>query len=270
MDYYHRSASMKPAKQDRRIWFITTRQPPERIKVHWYRWEFLRRNSEYRADYAAFMNRFGPWFQERCFWYERYCLPAMWTARDHAYFARKIYPVIGELCRKWQVGNLFPPGWKFDRRNGARRFRKDKLYLPTGVAPELNWDPGYTRFLLENHFTGLGGSVWRFSQHLLIEFDLTWPLKDMLRFANQALRRGKGSYDDELGDQGRPPDRTRRRFEDYDQHLRIWDLANQGKNVAEIVRFEFPHERPDSAMQKVRDHLKTADKLVSGRYQEIR
>src|SRR6266702_1575228 len=53
-------------------------------------------------------------------------------------------------------------------------------------------------------------------------------------------------------------------------HLRVWDLKHEGRSNAEIARLIFPKYSPDSALSRVRDHLKAANKLISGHYREIR
>jgi hypothetical protein len=50
----------------------------------------------------------------------------------------------------------------------------------------------------------------------------------------------------------------------------VWDLANRGNDAVAIARVLFPQELAAAAIQKVRDHLTAANKLVSGGYQEIR
>jgi hypothetical protein len=43
----------------------------EKDLIAWYKWEFLRRNPEYRKDYANFIQEFGAWFLEHGAWYDR-------------------------------------------------------------------------------------------------------------------------------------------------------------------------------------------------------
>ncbi len=73
-----------------------------------------------------------------------------------------------------------------------------------------------------------------------------------------------------MEEQGVRLSRGRRRFNDYQLHLRVWDLKHEGKSNAEIARLVFPKYSPDSALSRVRDHLKAANKLISGQYREIR
>ena len=89
--------------------------------MSWYKWEFLRRNSEYRADYAKFLGSFGAWFRDRGFWYETEKRLGTWTKADEEYFYSRIAPVIGKLCQKWRIGNLFPPQWRFNKGTGLRK-----------------------------------------------------------------------------------------------------------------------------------------------------
>lgn len=261
---------MRRAVQRPVVEFIYPRRPPELLEAWWFRWEFLRRNPDYRSDYSAFSKRFSFWFQDRCFWFEEATRIKTWTRNDENYFYKRIFPVIAKLCHKWQIGNLFSPDWKFNRKNGRRKFRRATMFLPTAIAPELNWNLSYMRSLMDWGFTGTGDSARRYSNHLVIEFDLNWPLKDLLQYAAYVLRRARGNYAWELGRLNIETKNTRRRFEDYQRHLKVWDLAQQGKSAAEIADFLFPREIPYSSQQKVRDHLRRAKKLVSGGYQDIR
>ena len=41
-----------------------TKQRRNDIEIAYFKWEFLRRNSEYRRDYSAFDQKFGTWIRE--------------------------------------------------------------------------------------------------------------------------------------------------------------------------------------------------------------
>ena len=249
--------------------FIYTQHPVPHW-VAWYKWEFLRRNPTYRNDYRKFKDKFGEWFGQRGYWYDYDRREEEWTEADEDYFYAEIAPEIARLCRKWQIGNLFPPSWRFSRKNGSRMIGSRELGPPTAIAPELNWDPGYMRELLEMCFTGTADSAFRYRNMLRLELDLNRPLKDLVEYAQYVLVRAIENYKEELQDLGLKSPKSRRRLTDYDRHLEIWDLSQKKKTVAQIAEIVFPNEPRDNALQKVRDQLRATKKLISGGYAEIR
>jgi len=271
LEYDHPQAGMKQARSTHKYEFIYPNPPAELVNVWRYRWEFLRRNPEYRADYTSFIQRFGDWFRQRGFWYETETRRLKWSRKDEDYFLEKILPVIAKLCTKWRLGNLLPPDWEFSSDDGTLSTRDGRiLYPPTSIAAELNWDFKTMQALLDRGFTGTGDSAERYVNHLKIQFDLNWPLKDLIAYAKRALGYAQENYHGELRAQCLPLPRTRRRFDQYDTYLKVWDLTEQGKTIPEIASLVFPNDLVWSAQQKVRDHLKVAKRLISGYSQEIR
>jgi hypothetical protein len=240
-----------------------------RHQAAWYRWEFLRRNPNYQSDYDNFMVRFGAFFQEKGLWKSE-ARTVRWTQRDEDYFYSEIKPVLDQLCKKWQVVDLDPPQWKFRKGDGNRKFERSTLYLPT-VRSAFSFER--MRELFQWGFTGKGGSARRLGKYLVLEFDLTWPMKDMIDYAKRALAFALNTYFDELEELDIPRTKSRRRFVDYDRHLKVWDLKQKGKSVPEIASIVFPTEVHDvgrsAVLQKVRDHIAAARKLISAQYKEI-
>jgi hypothetical protein len=257
---------MKQSPPKYRTGFIYTSYPGPH-KVAWYKWEFLRRNPEYHADYNKFLDTFGPWFEKRCYWYDEETRAATWTKADEDYFYAKIFPTISRLCHKWRIGNLFPPDWRFNRKTGLRRVAGDReMFPPTSIAPELNWDLHHMSDLIEMGFTGTADSAHQYGNLVRIEFNLNWPMKDLVKYAKYVLGRAMENYKDELKEAGLKIPKSRRRFEDYDLHLTVWDLREKGKSPTEIVGL-VPGVHN---IQNVQDHLKAARNMISGGYSEIR
>lgn len=261
---------MKRARPKHKYEFIYPTQPVELLKVWHYRWEFLRRNPQYKQDYGRFIQQFGNWFRHRAFWYETKLRIRTWSEEDEDYFYKKISPVIAKLCVKWRVGDLFPPERQFDLEGASTPRDKRTLCPPTSIAPELNWDFNTIQTMMERGFTGTGDSAERYLNHLRVEFDLDWPIKDLVDYARRALTYAQKNYHSELRVRRLPLPSTRRRFDQYDSYLKIWDLAQLGRTVPEIAALAFPSENISSARQKVRDHLKMARRLILGHSQEIR
>jgi|SRR5215469_1661434 len=259
---------MKPTRPKYELEFLYT-SFPERDKVRWYKWEFLRRNEKYRADYKKFEDSFGAWLRRKGYWYD-YNERPKWSRSDEKYFYTVIAPVIVHLCSKWGVGDLHPPHRRFKKIH-QWEFREDRPSGPaTGFPPELNWDFPLIMELRGMGFTGTGGNARRYGHLVVLEFDLKWPMRDLLDFARRVLTRAQNNYKQGLQEQGGRFPIGRRRFEDYDTHLRVWDLKQRGRTVKEISRTVFPHDHTESVLQKVQDHLKSAKRLIWGAYKEIR
>jgi hypothetical protein len=260
---------MKPAPAKYQIEFIYPNVPTVRNQVAWYKWEFLRRNPQYCADFQDFVKKYGSWFKNRGYWFDYKRRLANWTESDEDHFYASIAPRILRLCQKWKIGNLFPPDWRFDRKTGLHKIPGRQWGLPTGINAEMNWDLEFMGDLIDMGFTGTGNSARRHGNVVLAEFDLNWPMKDLLHYAKKVLAYAKENYNRELKKQGLGVPSGRRRFEDYDTHLRIWDLKQQGKRLTEIAETIFPTDSKEYALPRVRDHLKAAGKLISGHYKEI-
>lgn len=267
---YDLCASMKLATQQNRIEFIHPKINPLRIEAAWFKWEFLRRNREYQADHRKFVEKHRRWFEKRGYWYDYKRRVANWTKADEDYFYAKIAPSIYALCKKWQIGNLFPPDWKFDRRSGVHSIRGWDWGTPTDLPPEMNWDPAFLRSLFEWRFSTFTTSAKRIGYLLAAEFDLSWPMKDLVDYAQTLLAYAQGNYREELKQLGMKLPVGRRRAADYATHLQAWDLRRVGKRPAEISAIMFPAFPLEEGTRRVRDHLKAAERLIDGHYKEIR
>jgi hypothetical protein len=257
---------MMPARPEFRTEFIYATYPGPH-EVAWYKWEFLRRNAQYRADYATFIDSFGKWFETKGFWYDEEKRLSTWTDSDEKYFYARIAPVIRRLCRKWQIGNPFPPEWKFSRKTGLRKVSEHReMFPPTSIAAELNWDFTYITDLVNRGFSGTADVGCRYGNLVRIEFDLDRPLKDLLKYAKYILRGAMENYSEEARELGLKIPANRRRFRDYDTHLKVWDLSNRGMASTKIVGLVSGL----ASAQNVQDHVRAARRLISGGYKEIR
>jgi hypothetical protein len=199
----------------------------------------------------------GKWLGRKGYWNDL-SRSLKWTKADEKYYFSKIAPDIVLLCAKWQISDVDPPERRYAKKGGGR-FRPDRPFRPaTGLAPELLWDFPLMKELMGLGFTGRGGSARRKGHLLLIEFDLKWPLKDQLDFAKRILKRALDNYNLRLQERGKRKPTGRRRFDDYDAHLKAWDLSQRGKSHAQIAQKLFPLDHGDSALQKVRDHVDAA------------
>jgi hypothetical protein len=103
--FYDGFASMKPAH-------LILYTDDGLYEAESYKWEFLRRNPQYREDYDEFMRSFGTWLKSKGSWPHDATHRANWRKSDREYFRKKVKPVLTQLCRKWQVADLFPPDFR--------------------------------------------------------------------------------------------------------------------------------------------------------------
>jgi hypothetical protein len=270
--FYDVPASMKPAPSTRRVLTIDLSHG-RMFEAARYRWEFLRRNPEYCADYNEFMRCFGAWLKRKGRrWPPSEMDLANWTKSEQRYFRTKVEPVLTRLRRKWQLSDVFPPEfgleqWRqIDESDGTG---EGALFPPTRISSSIEGDVPSTDELKRMGFLGTGNVTRQYENLLLIQVDLNSPLKDLLDHTRHILRWAQGNYRRAMEANGFRLPKSRRRFDDYVLHLRIWDLKNEGKRNAEIARLVFPNLSVQSALYKVRDHLKAANKLISGHYREI-
>lgn len=268
---YDVPASMKPAPLRsglRHLLFGSSDSPA--IKAAIFRWEFLRRNPDYRADYNGFIGSFGDWLKCKGDWADSETR-ANWTKSDQKYFHTEIEPVLTEIYQKWELCNLFPPELGLKEWTQALESGQEaRDFPPTWVSTDRNWDAHSISELRRMGFYGTGRSTRKYQNLLLIQVDLNSPMKDLLDYVNDALRIAKGTRWQAKNKRVVKPPRRRRRFEHYDQYLKIWDLKQEGKSRAEIAKLVFPRYSLESALTRVRDHLKAANKLISGQFKEIR
>jgi hypothetical protein len=260
--FYDGFASMKPAPSVSPVFTMLVSHPKgDLFDAALYRWEFLRRNPQYRSDYNAFMSRFGAWLERRGRWPhdEPY---RVYTKSEQEYFRTKIEPVLIELCRKWQVSDLFPPDFGLEEMKA----NDEGAWFPPA---RISRSSPSTRELKKMGFLGMGTITRQYENYLLIQVDLDSPMNDVLEQTRHILRLARKHYKREMEAKGLGLPKSRRRFEDYVLHLRVWDLKKEGKRNTEIARLIFPKLPVHSALSKVRDHLKAANKLISGHYREI-
>lgn len=261
--FYYAFASMKPAPSRKLVYRMDFSHGGQ-FEAERYRWEFLRRNSEYCADYSEFMCRFGAWLLKRKGrWPHDEDDRTNWSKPEKKYYRTRVEPVLNRLRRKWQVSDLFPPEF------GLEEWRADKSGEGAIFPPTRFSDVPVTRQHKRMGFLGTGFTTRHYENLLLIQVDLNSPMKDLLDHTRLVLRYAQKNYRTEMESRGHKLPKSRRRFEDYVLHLRIWDLKKEGKRNPEIAKLVFPNLSVESAFYKVRDHLKAANKLISGRYREI-
>jgi hypothetical protein len=235
-----------------------------------YRWEFLRRNPRYRADYQHFVNSFQKWFVRHGYWYDEQ-RRRRWSKSTKLYFETKIEPSLSKLCRKWDVFDLFSSECGCDADFDETGPRDRPFTIPTDEAPASTRDYRSARRVPARiDVTWEMGPALLRENLLTVRFNLDWPMKDLQEHASHILKFARRSYQRQFNDKGGKRKTGRRRLEDFDLHLKVWDLFERGMRNQEIVKALFPQDSPGVGQRKVRDHLHAARRLIFGHYKEIK
>jgi hypothetical protein len=152
----------------------------------------------------------------------------------------------------------------------STRFFGRELFPPTGFPPESMRDYRLAEGLSDTGFLRRAVSAKLDGSLLSVEFNLNWPLKDLMQYAMRVIRLAHRSHRDELQERGLKPPKGRRVFTDFDVHLTVWDLKQAGKSVPMIAELMFPDESTGYARQRVREHLEAAERLINGHFKEIK
>lgn len=267
------------------------REGKEILQVQIFQWEFLRRNPDYKQDYDRLIRRFGAWFRENGYWYERH---QSYTRQASVFFINEICPVLNEICRKWQISDPFSPEWKFDLHGLHEYAPHCCVYVPTGytagqaaqywahVPVQLIQNAGELE-PFSSPFRSLSPLPIRQKRrpqpddvrHLNLRLDATLPLRELLDQTARAVRFHRRKYSQQLRMFKDEP-KTRRRLLEYRVYLKIWDLRLQRKTFPEIANIVFPREyashprRRNPLVQRVTDEYARAKELIMGGYKELR
>ena len=251
-------------------------------QVKWYQWEFLRRNPEYHRENEAFLARFGVWFHEKGFWYDR---DAVYEGKDWKLFCKVIAPRARQICRKWRICDPFPPDWDFDQQTGLHEYKPGlTAYLPTGYSSERAaacWElPLETLDHLVKKAAQEELEAVRLSdpdqedfyRYVRSKLDVRRPLRELLEQVKKEVEFGKRRYEKFLLREGKEMPKTqsekRRRLDTYQRYLQVWDLHQQGLTFARIAQQIYSGQ--SEARQRVVDQYKRAGELIQGDYKDLR
>jgi hypothetical protein len=249
----------------------TKPQDPEQnkaLRIAWYKWEFLRRNVEYRKDYEEFIREFGSWFEEHGYWYDETIRP--WGRGNLRFFATVIAPKAKAICERWAVGDLFSPNWKFTR-SGVHTYRRGwTVFLPTDCSKEQEGQgvdlPQF--YLFDEEFEKSLPKYVRPAEHRLsLNLDLRQPLAALLGQAREQIAFLKAQYDRRHPQPAKLSAEVRTRLDLYGKYLRVWDLKENGDKFDYIGALIFSDKR--SPLQSAKDARRTAQRLIDGGYKEL-
>lgn len=251
--------------------------------VHHYRWEFVRRNPDFRKAFNAFREQFSDWFQKRGWWFDP---DVKYSKEDLRHLRTTIYPVAVQILNKWELERLIPWDWSFDEsghfelRKGARISLLDSRYRSSlrfevrhGDVSRLDdeWMAYLTdqriRFRSGEIINGEGISDSYLDRQILLSVDITSPVKSNLKKVEAEIRKARNEYKMKHGSFSRKELRHRRRFAEYKEYLKVWDLKEQGLTLAQIAESLHPGQE---VAERMKDHYARAKHyILLGGYREI-
>jgi hypothetical protein len=240
----------------------------ERRLIAWYKWEFLRRNPDYRRDFKVFFDNFGDWFSEHGHWHNE---NVIWNQKERSFFEKRIAPKIVAICQRWQIREPLPPS-----RTRRHHYNRPGILVVTECSKEeagQGWNP--PDFLLLSKAELLKripeSTAFRYGPkpdyQLELEFDLRRPLDSLLRDAADQITSRKRKYVRKHPSIKITP-AVRRRLDLYDTYLKVWDLKTSGEKFDYIGALLFPGN--PVALQRAKDGFMSAKKLIEGGYKELK
>jgi hypothetical protein len=246
-------------------------QGKEKRLVAWYKWEFLRRNLEYRQNYEVFVEEFGDWFGEHGYWYDE---TVTWNREEREFFAKMIAPKVKAICQRWQIREPLPPSW-----SGKHCYSRPGMLAPTECSKQeagQGWEsPDFLLLSAAELSKRIPESTaFRYGPkpdyQLELELDLRCPLDFLLRQAEDQIKSRKRKFDRKHARATKIAPAFRRRLDVYDTYLKVWDLRKRGEKYDFIGAFLFPGEPLVAASQRAQDSHARAQELIDGGYKELR
>jgi hypothetical protein len=235
-----------------------------------YRWEFLRRNQDFRRDFDALAARLSKGLCEHEWWHD---LPANY-GDEHLECLRKVIAAIPfGLMKKWDTRKLVPYDWVFDesgryelrpgvfveipvrfwesvrgevgriRESELRRESERRINVIDEVVPDEYWD-----------------------EDIYLRVRITFPIETLISKIEAEIRKARREYKQTYGFLQRKEVHPRRRFDQFEMYLKVWDLKQQGLSLPKIAKRLYPGMH---ALDRVTDHYRRAKELIGGRYREL-
>jgi hypothetical protein len=267
-----------------------------RVQIAWFQWEFLRRNEDYKKDYAAFESRFREWFRENGNWFvETVESP---TPLAKAFFRSEVAPAAKVIMQRWGISEPVNPASNFDVNTGNQTKPGMNPMVPFFSPPEDQDDRDLRALEPElsaaekeriSRAISIIETMDSFSssakkpqsskkredyRFIEVRIDITESLESTFQRVGSRIEEARDFYRVRVGclpDHRRKP---RLRLDQYNCYLKAWDLRKQGKTFEEIAREMFPREMQNAgrfspAIKKARSHYKRACELVAGGYRQI-
>jgi len=236
-----------------------------------YRWEFLRRNQEYRNAFDAFASKHAEWFHMRGWWYDP---ETKYSKEDKRYIREHMAREAFFLQGNFDIAKLIPYEWAFGK-TGEYELRPGLfVHVPKRFMFRSHGDVhSFGVASLAEEAKTLSG--WEESEEWTPEYadallyfrvDITFPVENLIAKFEREIRNARKAFSQTYGRLPRRELRPRRRFEEFDCYLRVWDLKQQGLSLPKIARQLYPEIE---ALERVTDHYRRAKELIAGGYREI-
>lgn len=237
-------------------------QPP--ISVLRYRWEFLRRNADFRSEVNSVIEPLREWCEIHGWWYD----PATRYTKSEIEYLREHSGPTFKLKKEWDISRIVPYEWSFNLQ-GQHELRPG-VYVD---VPERFWltsRGGVHR--LENSDLETKPADWEEigeagrDLYPIFQADLGCSVQTCLEQFETELRKARREYKSKYGRIPQTERRPRRRLDQYDSYLRVWDLKQNEESFPQIAKKLYPKEH---ALDRVQDHYRRAKELISGGYREL-
>ncbi len=277
----------------------------------YYRWEFIRRNENYRKDHLNFVSLYGQWFRQRSvnladitgydsFYLQEFETGIFQDTEDKAFYLETITPHIEAFLQKWGVQWPCRPDFSFDPSDSDLYSHLQKLdfadfravpildlktSLPIDapieeiaeeIRHQLSMTPGdVLRAMKAARKPRRKVKNDRFAFFVVPDLGRKKNIRRLSEFMTELEEKQKSS--------GVKHRAKRTELKKYDDYLCVWDLKQSNRKLpwVEIARqlyaseYDIYQSRKDAGVrnpiiQRVIDQYQTAERLISGGFQEIK
>lgn len=265
----------------------------------YFRWEFIRRNSNYRSDYQFFFNRFHNWFEDRgvssgeihgydgLFW-DDFLDNA--DPETESYFAVEIQTYVQAFLEKWGVSWPCDPKFSFERDRLNVNAQKEPTFSNYASTPVVDLHR-HVRFEITLSSVNTMSQECDLSEVMEFARKIDKDSKEKPESYFEVLRRLGFHRSLRNNDWMRihselSPSKTgsqRLRLTDYEQYLTVWDFreSHPDSTWPDVANALYPEEykqcerqtEPGSSntvVQRVKYHHRRATELINGGFVKIR
>jgi hypothetical protein len=222
-----------------------------------YRWEFLRRNNDYKKHYQE-MESF---FRENDL-----------SLNDYAtvVYISAINIPFTDICLKWDIRRPFDPNRSYDEYYFEALRHKDVDTLHGLLAPTTD-DPVCEAIALD--FVGFEGldleeidgrltNKFLETKKCMIEINLKYSKARIIEAVKQLIDDRQSFLERKNALTKEDKYSTKKRYENYDYYLAVYDLKKAGKSCSQTRKALHMNGIESAEIQTAMDYYKAAKKLV--------
>lgn len=213
-----------------------------------YRWEFLRRNEDYQRDYKEV---------ERVFSENDYSLDDYWIVLPSS------IPV--EICSKWDINQPVDPSRSYDEYYFEALKSEALETFHSRISP--TWDDPVRGVNALDFFRFKGLEPDEIEDELMkeflktkkcmIEINLRHSKTRIIEAVKQLIDEKQSLLESEDTLTKEDKYSSKKRYDNYDNYLAVYDLRKEGKSWSKIQR-----AMDLNSIQTARDYYKAAERLV--------